>query len=127
MPEIDDEVLVAFEHGDFDHPYVVGFLWNGEQRPPAGDINPSVRRLRTVSGHTLEFDDNGGQERVLLVTAGGHRLELKDSAPASVTLQTSGGQEIKLEDTPAAIGIKTAAGNEIRISDAPPGISYNFV
>ena len=29
MPEIDDEVLVAFEHGDFAHPFILGFLWNG--------------------------------------------------------------------------------------------------
>jgi uncharacterized protein involved in type VI secretion and phage assembly len=125
MPEIDDEVLVAFEHGDFDHPFVVGFLWNGEQRPPQSDINASVRRLRTVSGHTLEFDDNGGQERVLLVTAGGHEIELKDSAPASITIKTSGGQEVKLSDTPASISIKTTGGNEISVSDAPPGITFN--
>jgi uncharacterized protein involved in type VI secretion and phage assembly len=87
MPEIDDEVLVAFEHGDFDHPFVIGFLWNGQQRPPESDINPSVRRLRTVSGHTLEFDDNSGQERVMILTAGGHQIELKDSAPASITIR----------------------------------------
>ena len=37
MPEVDDEVLVAFEHGDFDHPFVVGFLWNGVDKPPETD------------------------------------------------------------------------------------------
>ena len=35
MPEKGDDVLVAFDHGDFDHPYVVGFLWNGQNKPPA--------------------------------------------------------------------------------------------
>jgi len=34
MPEVDDEVLVAFEHGSFNHPYVVGYLWNGKDIPP---------------------------------------------------------------------------------------------
>lgn len=123
MPEIDDEVLVAFEHGEFDHPFVVGFLWNGEQRPPQSDINPSVRRLRTVSGHTVEFDDNTGQERVLIVTAGGHEIEMKDTPPASITIKTTGGQEVKLNDTPAGINIKTAGGNEVSVSDVPPGIN----
>ena len=28
-PELDTEALVAFEHGDFNHPYVLGYLWNG--------------------------------------------------------------------------------------------------
>jgi uncharacterized protein involved in type VI secretion and phage assembly len=125
MPEIDDEVLVSFEHGDFNHPFIVGFLWNGEQRPPQSDINHNVRRVRTVSGHTLEFDDNDGQGRVLLISAGGHQIEMKDSQPTSISIKTSGGQEIKLDDTPAAIDIKTAGGNEVRISDAPPGITLS--
>jgi uncharacterized protein involved in type VI secretion and phage assembly len=43
MPEIDDEVLLAFEHGDLAHPFVVGFLWNGVDSPPAGE-----RRMRVI-------------------------------------------------------------------------------
>ncbi|MGH9002624.1 MAG: VgrG-related protein, partial [Acidimicrobiia bacterium] len=35
LPEVDDEVLVAFEHGDLRRPYVVGALWNGKDKPPA--------------------------------------------------------------------------------------------
>ena len=42
MPEPKDEVLVAFEHGDFDHPFVVGFLWNGVDRPPESDTHNRV-------------------------------------------------------------------------------------
>ena len=41
MPEIDDEVLVAFEHGSFDHPYIVGYLWNGVDMPPETDSQES--------------------------------------------------------------------------------------
>src|ERR1041384_7317146 len=37
MPEIDDEVLVAFRNGDRDHPYIVGFLWDGVDKPPETD------------------------------------------------------------------------------------------
>ena len=70
MPEVRDEVLVAFDQGDIDHPYIVGFLWNGVDKPPSQDITPKVRRLRTVSGHTIEFDDRSGQERILIQTQG---------------------------------------------------------
>jgi uncharacterized protein involved in type VI secretion and phage assembly len=92
MPELDDEALVAFEHGDFDHPFIVGFLWNGVDRPPDDGITASVRRLRTVAGHVLEFDDRDGQERVLLRTAGGQELELLDGPPPKVTLKVKDGQ-----------------------------------
>ena len=37
MPELDDEVLSRSSTATFDHPYVVGFLWNGADLPPDGD------------------------------------------------------------------------------------------
>jgi uncharacterized protein involved in type VI secretion and phage assembly len=105
MPEKDDEVLVAFEHGDTSFPYIVGFLWNGEDKPPNQGINSKVRRLQTVSGHILEFDDRPGQTRI--------------------TIETQGGQKIELKDLPAGISISTTSGNEITISDLPPQISIS--
>ena len=50
MPELDDEVLVAFEHGDFDHPFIIGFLWNGVDTPP--ETNQKNRVIKTPGGHT---------------------------------------------------------------------------
>lgn len=58
MPELDDEVLVAFEHGDFDHPFVVGFLWNGQDQPPTTDN--SRRLFRSVNRHEIEMYDSDG-------------------------------------------------------------------
>ncbi len=123
MPERGDEVLVAFEHGDFDHPFVVGFLWNGADCPPTDGIDASVRRLRTVSGHVIDFDDRGGSERVLIKTQGGHEIEMKDAAPASVHVKTTGGQEVALKDAPSEITVKTTGGQEIDLKDVPPTIT----
>ena len=36
MPKVNDEVLVAFDHGDVRFPYVIGFLWNGQDQPLGG-------------------------------------------------------------------------------------------
>lgn len=56
MPEVDDEVLLAFEQGDWDHPYVVGCLWNPVQPPPSSDERQ--RMIRSVNGHTIRFVDS---------------------------------------------------------------------
>jgi uncharacterized protein involved in type VI secretion and phage assembly len=109
MPEVNDEVLVAFEHGDSQHPCVVGFVWNGQAKPPNQDITPKVRRLKTVSGHVLEFDDRPGQTRILLKTQAGQQIELKD-LPAGITLSTTGGSQISITDVPPGITISSPTG-----------------
>lgn len=124
MPEVDDEVLVAFEHGDFNYPYVVGFLWNGVDLPPDEGINFSVRRLRTVSGHELEFYDKSGEEKVWLKTQGGHQI-LLDDVEKKIDIKTNGGQEVLMEDQPAKITIRTTGGNSIEIKDTPSSITLS--
>jgi uncharacterized protein involved in type VI secretion and phage assembly len=124
MPEVGDEVLVAFDHGDFNHPFVVGFLWNGQDQPPASDITPSVRRLQTVSGHKVDFDDRDGSQKITIKTQGGHTIEMNDVAGSEgITITTSGNQQIQMQDTPATITIQTAMQNQIIVSDAPPGVT----
>lgn len=42
LPEINDEVLVAFESGDISRPIVIGSVWNGSERPPEGRRSDSL-------------------------------------------------------------------------------------
>lgn len=114
MPEEDDEVLVAFEQGNVDHPFVIGFLWNGVDRAPESGTGASVRRLRTVSGHVLEFDDRAGQERILIKTQGGHEIEMDDGGgEAQISIKTSGGQGVTLKDQPSSITARLASGHQV--------------
>jgi uncharacterized protein involved in type VI secretion and phage assembly len=116
MPEVEDEALIGFEHGDFSHPFILGFLHNGVDLPPDDDIDNKVRRIKTVSGHILEFDDREGQERVLLKTQGGQLLEMKD-VPGSIDIKTTHGTTISMTDTPSKIVAKTTLGVTLEISE----------
>jgi uncharacterized protein involved in type VI secretion and phage assembly len=104
MPEIDDEVLVAFEHGAFDHPFVVGFLWNGVDTSP--ESTPKNRVILTPGGHTLRFEDADGQKKVVLKSNSGHEIVLDDGpAGQKITLRTAGvpSQSIVLDDVAKSI------------------------
>lgn len=109
MPEEKDEVLVAFEHGDTDYPYVVGFLWNGKDKPPENDKN--VRRIKTKSGHTIEFNDNPGQEGIVIESQGGQKIEMKDNPVGSISLTASANISLNAPDitlsAPVNISLRT--------------------
>ena len=76
MPELQDEVLVAFEHGDTRFPYVVGFLWNGQDQPPGS--NTRDRKLVSRNGHSIRFldstPDSGNQGGIVVEDAHGNRI-----------------------------------------------------
>jgi uncharacterized protein involved in type VI secretion and phage assembly len=73
-PEIDDEVLVGFEHGDVNHPYIVGVLWNNTDKPPQGTAailasdkkKVNQRVIRSRSGHLVILDDTEGEEQIII-------------------------------------------------------------
>jgi len=63
IPEVDDEVLVMFEHGDIARPVVLGALWNGKDKPPDSNSDGGNKKRTMVSrgGTTVEMDDDAGK------------------------------------------------------------------
>lgn len=84
LPEVGDEVLVAFEHGDINHPYVIGTIWNGKDNPPEtnSDGKNNIRKIKSRSGHEIIFNDDNTamQEKIEIHTNAGHKIVLDDSA-----------------------------------------------
>ncbi len=109
LPEVEDEVLVAFEHGDVQFPYVIGSLWNGKDVPPRdnADGKNNERVIRSRSGHELIFGDEDGKEKVEIKTKAGHQLLLDDtSGSEKITItDKSGNNKIELDTAANSVAL----------------------
>jgi uncharacterized protein involved in type VI secretion and phage assembly len=110
MPELKDEVLVAFEHGDARFPIVVGFLWNGQDPPPARDVRE--RKIQSKNHHAIRFldstPDGGSLGALVIEDAHGNRITLSN---AKVTVKS---QAVVVIDAPTIVLQGTVAGNGYR-------------
>ncbi len=106
IPEVEDEVLVAFERGDPRQPYVVGALWNAQNPPPeqvdASGVN-LLKSIHTRNGIVVSLHDRTGEEAIVLETPGGQSLVLQDGKDGSVEITDSSGNQIRLSPTGAQI------------------------
>ncbi len=81
LPEVGDEVVVAFEMGDTNFPIILGAVWNRVNPPPKQAETSPENHKRTIvsrSGHELTFDDTPGSQKVMIKTQGGHEFVLDD-------------------------------------------------
>jgi uncharacterized protein involved in type VI secretion and phage assembly len=90
LPEPEDEVLVAFEHGDVRFPYVLGALWNGQQAPPAtnDDGKNNLRIIKSRSGHIIRLNDEDGKEKIEIIDKSEKNSIVFDTANNTITITT---------------------------------------
>lgn len=117
LPEVGDEVLVAFEHGDIRHPCVLGALWGGVDKPPEdnADGENNIRTIKSRSGHQIIFDDSDGSEKLEIQTNAGHKIVLDDSSGSECIeiVDKTGDNFIKMDSAQNSIEIESAS--EFRI------------
>jgi uncharacterized protein involved in type VI secretion and phage assembly len=112
IPDVKDEVLVAFEAGDTRRPYVIGALWNGTNSPPETmDTDNTKKLVRSRSGVEITLDDQSGKESFLVETPGGQRLMLKDG-PGAVEITDSNGNSVRFETS----GVTVTASAKVTIN-----------
>ncbi len=104
LPEVGDEVLVAFEREDMRFPYVLGALWNGQDAPPDNnsDGKNDRRVIKSRKGHTLTFDD-GEQVSVELRLQDGKHLKIDDQG---LLLEDGKGNKVSIQSSSGAISIE---------------------
>ena len=112
IPEVGDEVLVAFEREDLRFPYVLGALWNGKEKPPfANPDGKNDKRLFTSrKKHHLLFDD-GAKGVVELKHEKGRRVMFDDDG---FTVEDEKGNVVKVDSNSGAMTIETKGQLKIK-------------
>lgn len=115
LPEVDDEVLVAFEQGDVRFPYIVGALWNGQDHPPASneDGKNNVRMLKSRSGHVIRLTDEDGKEAIEIIDKSEKNKLVINTAENTITITAD--KDIIFS---AAKGIITLEAKEIQLKSS---------
>lgn len=98
LPDVGDEVLVAFERNDIRFPYVIGSLWSRPAKPPEtnADGKNAMRLIQTPKGHGLLFDDSDNS-----------RIQIKLADGKSVVIDSDG---IVIDDQANTITLDGKAG-----------------
>ncbi|HEX6745747.1 MAG TPA: phage baseplate assembly protein V [Longimicrobium sp.] len=118
LPEVEDEVLVAFLHGDLRQPFVLGALWNGKDKPPEtnSDGNNDIRLIKTRSGHIVRFTDKDGSEKIEVIDKGGKNSIVIDTSGDTVTITS--GKDVVID---ASSGKLTLKAQDVEIKASASG------
>jgi uncharacterized protein involved in type VI secretion and phage assembly len=109
LPEVDDEVLVAFDQGDVRFPYIIGALWNGQDVPPESKPLDSdgkvIRRvIKSRSGHIIRLDDSDGAEKIEIIDKTEKNSITIDTSANNISIKADG--DITLESDLGKVVIK---------------------
>ncbi|MBW4425364.1 MAG: type IV secretion protein Rhs [Nostoc desertorum CM1-VF14] len=137
LPEVNDEVLVGFEHGDIHRPYIIGGVWNGKDKMPTSvkdsvitqQNNRMIQATKPLAKKTIKLQSGKKPGNVRLrtfETRTGHILQFieedKGSSHTGIRIETAQGHKIYLNDSQKQIEITTKLGHSIVMSDLPPNI-----
>ena len=114
LPEVNDEVLVGFERGDINFPYVLGGLWNGQDAPPTqvalDSSKVAARVIQSRGGHVITFDDKESGGGITIKDSKGDTITI-DAQATSITIESKKDIIVK-----ATGDLKMTATGDVKIS-----------
>ena len=125
IPDVDDEVLVAFENGDGRRPYVLGGLWNGQDAPPESMDGAGDNQIKSITSRTgvkITMDDTSGSQRLVLETPGGQKVSLTDG-PGVIEITDSNGNTIKLDSS----GVTITSSAQVKVQASTMEVNASMV
>jgi len=86
IPELEEEVLIGFEGGNAECPYMVGSLYHKSKQPESWKTDANdIKAIRTRSGHTIELNDTDGAEFINITDAKGNLITI-DTVGETITM-----------------------------------------
>ncbi|TWP30851.1 hypothetical protein ETU08_02285 [Apibacter muscae] len=122
LPEIEEEVMIDFENDNMEKPFVIGTLYNGNQKSNYYNSKNQLKALHTKHGHVLEFDEREESIGITIKDKNNNYIHLntKENNLEMEALETirmkAKNMEIDIQEsinTKAGKDIKTTAGEEI--------------
>jgi uncharacterized protein involved in type VI secretion and phage assembly len=113
LPEVGDEVLVAFDRDDIRYPYVLGSLWSEKEKPPETNSNKKndIRVIKSRKGHMLRFDDADAKGVITIQLSDGKKIEIDDDGIRITTDKTN---KIEINSKSGAIAIEATASLSLK-------------
>lgn len=125
LPEVGDQVLVAFENGNIEKPYIIGSIPKDSNRFLSGSVNENnqCKRIVTKNGNTIEFadvpDQDGKQDKIKIQTANkAHNLTLDNEKGSMVLSDKDGKNKLEIQTTNGNIQLKTEHKLTIAVGDS---------
>ncbi len=123
LPNLDDEVLVAFENNDMNRPIIMGALFSEERKPPRSgregdanaDGNNSLRFTKSPGGHTFFMDDTEGKEAMGFFDKVNNQITL-DSGKKSLVIKDTNSNTVELKSD--GITIKAKNGDCVELNSS---------
>lgn len=114
IPQVGDEVLVAFHQGDLREAFVIGSLWNGRDKPPASQPSEATTRrmVKTPLGHTIDLDDATQAITITATTKAGQNYKVS-LGPSGIELDAAGNAKVSL-DMQGTLTIQAATQIELK-------------
>ena len=127
IPEIGEEVMIDFEGGNAERPYVKGTLYNGVGDPdgkwlPNNNSSNQVKAIRTRNGHTIEIHDEGNDGYIRIYDNEKENYILTFSTDEKlIKLESTGNIELYAKNDiimHAGHDISASAGHDISLTAA---------
>jgi len=109
VPEVNDEVLLLADKKDIQHLFVIGSLWNGQDKPPANnsDNENNTRLVKSRSGNEIRIYDKQGQSKIQLKTANNSTITIDDQNGTIEMADRGGSNKVTIDINQSGITIQS--------------------